>query len=42
MNYKVNLLPEAYLDIKEIIDWYNRAERGLGKKFYESLKSKFK
>ena len=42
MNYKVNLLPDAYLDIKEIIDWYNSAERGLGKRFYESLKSKFK
>jgi plasmid stabilization system protein ParE len=42
MNYKINLLPDAYSDIKEIIDWYNRAERGLGKKFYESLKSKFK
>lgn len=42
MNYKVNFLPEALLDIKEIIDWYNRAERGLGKKFYQSLKSKIK
>lgn len=42
MNYKVNLLPDAYLDIKEIIDWYNGAQAGLGKKFYESLKSKLK
>lgn len=42
MNYKVNLLPEALLDIKEIIDWYNHAKRGLGKKFYQSLKSKLK
>lgn len=42
MNYKVNLFPEALLDIQEIIDWYNRAERGLGKKFYQSLKSKIK
>lgn len=42
MNYKVTLLPDAYLDIKEIIEWYNRKQRGLGKKFYESLKSKLK
>lgn len=42
MNFKVKLLPDAFLDIKEIIDWYNRAQGGLGKKFYESLKSKLK
>ena len=42
MNYKVSLLQDAYFEIKEIIDWYNRAQRGLGKKFYESLKSKLK
>lgn len=40
MKYKVRLLPDAYLDIREVIDWYNNAKRGLGKKFYQSLKSK--
>lgn len=40
MKYKVRLLPDAYLDVKEVIDWYNNSRNGLGKRFYESLKSK--
>lgn len=40
MSYRIKLLPEARLDIKEIIEWYNGKKRGLGKWFYESLKSR--
>ncbi|MDX5477197.1 MAG: hypothetical protein LPJ98_01975 [Cyclobacteriaceae bacterium] len=40
MSYKIKLLQEARLDIKEIIEWYNGEKRGLGKRFYGSLKSK--
>lgn len=42
MKHKVLLLPDAFLDIKEILDWYNFARKGLGKKFYDSLKLKIK
>ncbi|MCC5938851.1 MAG: hypothetical protein JJU34_16345 [Lunatimonas sp.] len=40
MSYKIKLLHEARLDIKEIIAWYNEEKRGLGKRFFESLKSR--
>lgn len=40
MRYKITLLKEARLDIKEIIIWYNEEKSGLGKLFYESLKIK--
>lgn len=40
MSYKIKLLREARLDIKEIIEWYDEEKPGLGKRFYESLKSK--
>lgn len=40
MRYKITLLKEAHLDIKEIIKWYNEEKEGLGKLFYESLKTK--
>lgn len=42
MKYKVTLLPDAFLDLREIIDWYNLEQRGLGKRFYDSLKLKIK
>jgi plasmid stabilization system protein ParE len=42
MKFKVTLLPDAYLDIKEIIDWYNSKQPGLGKSFYLSLKAKIR
>jgi plasmid stabilization system protein ParE len=42
MKYKVTLLPDAFLDIREIINWYNLEQRGLGKRFYDSLKLKIK
>jgi hypothetical protein len=40
MSYKIKLLPEARLDIKESIEWYNDQKAGLGKRFYESVKSR--
>lgn len=41
MNFKIKLLPEARLDIKDNIDWYNQQKTGLGKLFYEAVKSRF-
>lgn len=38
MSYKIKLLQEARLDIKESIEWYNDQKAGLGKQFYESVK----
>jgi plasmid stabilization system protein ParE len=40
MRNKIKLLPEAQLDIYDIIDWYDKQKIGLGRRFYESLKSK--
>jgi hypothetical protein len=40
VSYKIKLLPEAHLDIKESIDWYNEQKTGLGKAFYDSVKSR--
>ncbi|WP_114749606.1 type II toxin-antitoxin system RelE/ParE family toxin [Pleomorphovibrio marinus] len=40
MSYRIKLLPEARLDIKEIMEWYNEEKLGLGRRFYESLKSR--
>jgi len=34
--YKVKIEPEAIADIQEITDWYNEAQKGLGKKFQET------
>jgi len=39
VSHKVSLLPEAKIDIKEIIEWYNEEKSGLGTKFYSSIKS---
>ena len=41
MTYITKLLPEASLDIKESVTWYNQQKEGLGARFYEVLKSKF-
>lgn len=40
MSYRIKLLPEAKQDIKESIDWYNEQKLGLGKLFYQEVKSK--
>jgi len=31
--YKVKIEPEALADIQDITDWYNEAQKGLGKRF---------
>lgn len=41
MSYKMELLPEARLDIKESIEWHDDQKAGLGKRFYKSVKSRF-
>ncbi len=40
MSFKIILLPEARLDIKDSIDWYNEQKAGLGKIFYQAVKSR--
>ena len=40
MSYMIKLLPEAHLDIKDCIDWYNEQKAGLGKLFYQTVKSR--
>lgn len=40
MSYKVQLLPDARLDIKESMEWYNEQKAGLGRLFYYSVKSR--
>ena len=40
MSYKIKLLPEARLDIKDSVDWYNEQKTGLGKLFYQAVKSR--
>jgi plasmid stabilization system protein ParE len=40
MNYQLKVLPEAKLDISEIIEWYNTKQKGLGKQFLDFLKFK--
>ncbi len=31
--YKVKIEPEALADIQDITDWYNKVQKGLGKRF---------
>jgi len=38
MPYKIKLEPEASTDIQHAIDWYNKKQKGLGKKFYKSVR----
>ncbi len=42
MAFKIKIEPEAYQDIQEGIDWYNRQQPGLGRKFHAELKTSFK
>lgn len=37
MNYRVVILSEAELDIDEAFIWYELAQIGLGKRFFESV-----
>jgi plasmid stabilization system protein ParE len=34
--YKVKIEPEAFTDIQEITDWYNKAQAELGKRFQDT------
>ena len=40
MSYKIKVLPEARLDIRDSIDWYDEQKAGLGKLFYKAVKSR--
>jgi hypothetical protein len=42
MGYKVIVDTNAYLDIIDSIEWYNKAQLGLGLKFYKQVQSVFK
>ncbi len=42
MAYKIIVDPTAGLDIIESIEWYNKAQPGLGIKFYKQVQSVFK
>ena len=37
MSFKIIIGPEARLDIQEAIDWYNKQQKGLGKKFHSTV-----
>ncbi len=39
MIYRVLLEPEARTDIQEGIDWYNKVESGLGKRFLSDVEA---
>ena len=40
--YKVIILPVAKQDIKDAAHWYNRQEKGLGKRFTRQVRDKIK
>lgn len=37
MSFKIKIEPEARTDIQEAISWYNKQQKGLGKKFYSHV-----
>jgi plasmid stabilization system protein ParE len=37
MNYKIKIEPQALADIREIADWYDDKQIGLGKRFKETV-----
>lgn len=39
MNYKLKILPRAKQDLKEIAIWYEKAQKGLGKRFLAGAKA---
>lgn len=39
MAFKIKIEPEARLDIQEAITWYNKQQKGLGKKFHTAVTS---
>jgi len=40
MSFSVRLSTKAYLDAKEIVEWYNNEKTGLGADFYTHLTKK--
>ncbi|OFY88671.1 MAG: hypothetical protein A3K10_16910 [Bacteroidetes bacterium RIFCSPLOWO2_12_FULL_31_6] len=41
MAFKIKIEPDARIDIQEAIDWYNKQQKGLGKKFHTAVLSHF-
>jgi plasmid stabilization system protein ParE len=41
MAFKIKIEPEARLDIQEAIFWYNKQQKGLGKKFHKAVLTHF-
>lgn len=39
MNYKIIILPKAFLEMEDITIWYENLKKGLGKRFLHQLKS---
>lgn len=39
--YRIEITPFAEVDIRKSIDWYNNASMGLGKRFYNCVKTAF-
>lgn len=37
MSFKIKIETDAKLDIQQAISWYNKQQKGLGKKFYSVL-----
>jgi hypothetical protein len=37
MSFKIKIETDAKLDIQQAINWYNKQQKGLGKKFYSVL-----
>ena len=42
MAFKIKTEPEAHEDIQEGIDWYDKQQPGLGRKFHSEVKAYFK
>lgn len=41
MKFKIKIGPEASDDIQQGIDWYNKKQKGLGRKFYKEVNQHF-
>ena len=39
MAWKIQISPEARIDIQEAINWYNSRQKGLGKRFFKEVKN---
>lgn len=40
--FEIKIEPDALLDIQGGINWYNRQQPGLGRRFYAEIKASFK